>query len=96
MAQAGPVNYSSLSLTQSFIQEFGMPLKLDRVLWGILLENQEKGALFTGIDCRDKGSLQLLGAICIAMQEGSHPGDVNIATQSPKMEKKRWTLEGIV
>lgn len=96
MARAGPVNCSSLSLAQPFIQEFGMQLKLDRVLWGFLLENQEKGALFTGTDCRDKGSLQLLGAIRTATQEGSHPGDPDTATQSPKMEKKRWTLEGII
>lgn len=65
-----------------------MPLKLDRVLWGFLLENQEKGALFTGTDCRDKGSRQLLGDIRIAMQEGSRPGDANSNTAEPKDGEK--------
>lgn len=68
-----------------------MPPKQERDLWGLFfLENQEKGPLFAGIDCRDDGSLEQLQGILLTMQDGNLPeGHQHRGTQSPEMKKKR-------
>ena len=57
-----------------------MSLRPDGLARGFFLKNQEKGPLFTGIDCRDHGSLEQqgwgdggVGGILITTQEWNLP-----------------------
>lgn len=59
MTQEGPANDSSLSLAQVFVRESAChPRQRETSGDFFFLENQKKGTLFTGIDCRDNGSLE--------------------------------------
>lgn len=71
MTQAGPANYSSLFLAQPFVQELACDSNQIVSPGDLPWKNQEKGTLFTGIDCRDNGSLEWQGPFLLPHRRGS-------------------------
>lgn len=58
------------------------------------LENQGKGPLFTEIDYRDSGRLELWEAILLTMQDGNlHEGHQHRGTWSPEIKKRDGSLK---
>ena len=93
MTQAGPGNHSSLFLAQVFFQELACHRSQIETsgdfFFFFFLESQEKGTLFTGIDCRDNGSLEQPEAIFITLQDGNLPERCQHGgTQCPEMRKR--------